>query len=189
MFNNKSMVKISKIIKKLKAHFNKLESIKIAFIQRGTDYATSFNKGSAEASGYDLVAYIGEYIWYNELNHRRTKVITSKTKIPIPPKSRISIPTGVRMELPSNMECVIRPRSGISFKSGLEAIIGTIDSDYRGEVKVILKNTTDMTVNINVNDRIAQAVFQYKINNPIEFVKEVKFNTERNENGFGSSGQ
>src|SRR5450755_3184127 len=76
------------------------------------------------------------------------------------PMERKLIPTGLYMELPEGYEAQIRPRSGLAFKHGIGIVNspGTIDADYRGEVKVLLINFSDQPFEINTGDRIAQMI-------------------------------
>ena len=78
----------------------------------------------------------------------------------IKPKSSKLIPTGIKVAIPEDLEIQIRPRSGLAAKSNISVLNtpGTIDSDYRGEIKVILFNHGNKSFNINNNDRIAQTV-------------------------------
>jgi dUTP pyrophosphatase len=104
------------------------------------------------------------------------------------PHSRLLIPTGIKTEIPIGYEAQIRPRSGLAIKRGITVLNtpGTVDSTFRGEICVILFNTTDLSLGIKQYDRIAQIVFN-KIEIPtIEYgsVNE----TERGEGGFGSTG-
>ena len=113
----------------------------------------------------------------------------NKTGEWIDPWQRVLIPTGLCMSFPADLEVQIRPRSGLSYKSPL--IIpnspGTIDADYRGEIKVILANFSNEKYFISHGDRVAQMVCA-KICRP-EFT-EVKHlsSTLRGEGGFGSTG-
>lgn len=96
--------------------------------------------------------------------------------------------TGLRMKLPQDLEAQIRPRSGMA----LSGIIipnspGTIDSGYRGEVKIILGNISQEDFKINQGDRIAQMIFS-KVEHPSIVEGKVE-ETERGENGFGSTGR
>jgi len=103
------------------------------------------------------------------------------------------IPTGLYFELPNTLELQVRPRSGLAAKKGVTVLNspGTVDSDYRGEVKVILINHgTEMFV-IQNGDRIAQGVIAVVSNKQfirLEKVDELNDNTERGEKGFGSTG-
>lgn len=99
------------------------------------------------------------------------------------------IPTGIRMAIPNEYEVQIRPRSGLALKYGITMpnAPGTIDSDYRGEVGVILQNLGEWDFEIKKGDRIAQMIVgKYSV---ADFVKVDKLNeTERGEGGFGSTG-
>ena len=97
------------------------------------------------------------------------------------------IPTGIALEIPYGLEAQVRPRSGLAAKSGIVAILGTIDSDYRGEVSAILHNTTDMHFMVKKGSRIAQLVFAnvcYPQLTPASSLDQ----TTRAANGFGSTG-
>lgn len=102
---------------------------------------------------------------------------------------RILIPTGLQMALPEGYEAQIRPRSGLAIKNGITMLNspGTIDSDYRGEVKVIAINHGAEDFTINHGDRIAQMVIAPVTQFPIQQVDDLD-STERGEGGFGSTG-
>ncbi|HQX95906.1 MAG: dUTP diphosphatase [Chitinophagaceae bacterium] len=107
----------------------------------------------------------------------------------ISPMERILIPTGIFLEIPYGYEVQIRPRSGMAIKNGITCLNtpGTIDSDYRGEIKIILINLSLEQQVINHGDRIAQMIVQ-KVEKAI-WVETKKINvTERNEGGFGHTG-
>lgn len=109
--------------------------------------------------------------------------------IELRPMERTAVPTGLFIELPVGYEAQIRPRSGLALKSGITVLNtpGTIDSDYRGEIKVILANMSDQSFVINNGDRICQMVIaEYTRANFVE-VSELS-STERGEGGFGHSG-
>lgn len=112
---------------------------------------------------------------------------TSNHIQPIEPLERRLIRTGLFMEIPEGYEGNIRPRSGLSLKVGIVAIEGTIDSDYRGEVGVILTNLSNITYNIVDGERIAQMVFNKIEQAEFNLVSELS-ETERGEGGFGSTG-
>ena len=104
-----------------------------------------------------------------------------------------TIKTGLYFEIPSNLEMQIRPRSGLAAKHGVTVLNspGTIDSDYRGEIKIILINHSTNDFKINVGDRIAQGVFTTplkKLDFKFKIVDKLKSDTERSNNGFGSTG-
>lgn len=102
---------------------------------------------------------------------------------------RALIPTGLQMALPERYEAQIRPRSGLAYRNGITMLNtpGTIDADYRGEVKVLAINHGDEAFTINHGDRIAQMVIA-----PVQqmFVEEVQDlpDSERGSGGFGSTG-
>ncbi|MDR2467993.1 MAG: dUTP diphosphatase [Spirochaetaceae bacterium] len=106
------------------------------------------------------------------------------------PGARVLIPTGLALEIPSGYEAQIRPRSGRALKSGLTVLNapGTIDSDYRGELAIILINLGEKTEIINDGDRIAQMVFSPVLQAVLE-VTETLSQTERGYEGFGSTGK
>ncbi len=124
-------------------------------------------KGSA---GVDLQAYI-------------------ENPIVLKPLERALVPTGLFIELPEGYEAQVRARSGLAIKYGISLVngIGTIDSDYRGEIKVILINLGDKEFVINSGDRIAQMVFIKHEQAQFELVEELN-ETERGEGGFGHTG-
>ena len=97
--------------------------------------------------------------------------------------------TGLVMELPSGIECQVRPRSGLAARLGLTLpnSPGTIDPDYRGELKVLIQNLGTETVEIRRGDRIAQLVFSRFVAPEVEETREVS-DTERGQEGFGSTG-
>ena len=103
------------------------------------------------------------------------------------PLERALVPTGICMSIPIGYEGQIRPRSGLFIKNGINANFGTIDSDYRGEICVLIINLSKVNFNLQRGMRIAQIVF-----NKIEQVKLEESteldNTLRGEKGFGSTG-
>lgn len=123
------------------------------------------------SSGMDLKAYVS-------------------SPVVMAPLERVLIPTGLFIALPENWEAQIRPRSGLAIKQGLTCLNtpGTIDADYRGEIKVILINLSNEVQIIEDGDRIAQMVFQ-----PVEKVSlqqvDTLDSTERGEGGFGHTGK
>lgn len=111
------------------------------------------------------------------------------TPVILAPLGRSLIPTGLSIELPENYEAQIRPRSGLALKHGLTVLNtpGTIDSDYRGEIKVILINLSEYPVSINRGERIAQMVIAPVTQATITQVKSLSL-TKRGSKGFGSTG-
>lgn len=106
------------------------------------------------------------------------------------PGERYVVPTGIRIALHSGLEAQIRSRSGLAAKHGVGVLNapGTIDSDYRGEIKVILINWGQEDFTIEPGMRIAQLVFTPFIQINWHQVEKLEMNTERGENGFGSTG-
>jgi len=105
------------------------------------------------------------------------------------PGARALVPTGLAMALPAGYEAQIRPRSGLAYKHGVTCLNtpGTIDADYRGEVKVLLINHGDIPFKISRGERIAQMVIA-PITQP-EFISVNELTeTARGEGGFGSTG-
>ncbi len=105
------------------------------------------------------------------------------------PGERALVPTGLSFEIPSGYEIQARPRSGLAAKQGLTVLNtpGTIDADYRGEVKIILINLGRETVQIKDQDRIAQLVLCPVVQADFEILGELSA-TERGDGGFGSTG-
>lgn len=106
------------------------------------------------------------------------------------PFERCLVPTGLFLEIPMGYEVQIRPRSGLAIKQGLTCLNtpGTIDSDYRGEVRVILINLSSENQVIQSGDRIAQMVIQKVEKAQWEETEEISA-TERNAGGFGHTGK
>jgi len=127
-------------------------------------------RASEGAAGYDLQAAIDDTVY-------------------IMPGETALIPTGLSISMPNDLELQVRPRSGLAIKHGITVLNtpGTVDSDYGGEIKVILINHGKNTFCVRRGDRIAQAVFN-KISVP-EFVEVESLNkTTRGSGGFGSTG-
>ena len=105
------------------------------------------------------------------------------------PGKRCLIPTGISLEIPKGYEVQVRPRSGLALKKGLSVpnAPGTIDCDYRGEVKVILVNLGDEAISISPGERVAQLVLAPVVQADFVLVKELS-STQRDAAGFGSTG-
>ncbi|MBR1626343.1 MAG: dUTP diphosphatase [Bacteroidales bacterium] len=105
------------------------------------------------------------------------------------PMQRILVPTGLFIELEAGFEAQIRPRSGLAFKHGITVLNspGTIDADYRGELKILLINLSNEDFTINNGERIAQMVIAKHATAEIVEVKELS-DTERGQGGFGHTG-
>lgn len=129
------------------------------------DYAT------AGSSGLDLRANLDSPVVLNSLERKL-------------------IPTGLFMEIPEGFEAQVRPRSGLAIKQGLTCLNspGTIDADYRGEIKIILINLSSDSQQVNDGDRIAQLVFQKVEKVNLISVSELT-SSERAEGGFGHTGK
>jgi len=123
------------------------------------------------ASGMDLIAFI-------------------KKTIVIKPKTSSLIPTGISVAFSEDYEIQIRPRSGLAAKFNISVLNtpGTIDSDYRGEIKIIIYNHGDTDFNINNGDRIAQMVLSPVIKMELEETNDLP-KTIRGAGGFGSTGK
>jgi dUTP pyrophosphatase len=108
----------------------------------------------------------------------------------IPPLGRVMIPTGLMLEIPAGYEAQVRPRSGLAAASGLTVLNspGTIDSDYRGELKVILVNLGSDPCLVKNGDRIAQLVFSPVVQAVLEEAENLT-ETARGGGGFGSTGR
>jgi dUTP pyrophosphatase len=107
----------------------------------------------------------------------------------IAPGARALVPTGWAMAIPPGFEAQVRPRSGLALRHGITVLNtpGTIDSDYRGEVKVVLINLGDAPFAVNPGDRIAQLVIAPVARAAVQVVAELD-DTERGDGGYGSTG-
>ena len=114
----------------------------------------------------------------------------TESPINIRPQESALIPTGITIAIPEDTEIQIRPRSGLAAKSNISVLNtpGTIDSDYRGEVKIILFNHGKEEFIINNNDRVAQMILMPIIKAEFEEVKDLP-KTLRGYGGFGSTGK
>jgi len=123
------------------------------------------------SSGMDLVAYI-------------------KNKITIKSGKTAIIPTGFAIAIPKNYEIQIRPRSGLAIKKGISVLNtpGTVDSDYRGEIKIILINLSKKSFVVKSGDRIAQMILCPIAKGKLEEVNNLP-KTVRGKGGFGSTGK
>ena len=123
------------------------------------------------SSGMDLVAYI-------------------KNKITINPGKTAMIPTGIAVAVPKNYEIQISPRSGLAAKKSISVLNtpGTIDSDYRGEIKIILINLSKKSYVVKSGDRVAQMILCPVAKGKLREVKNLP-KTVRDKGGFGSTGK
>jgi dUTP pyrophosphatase len=126
---------------------------------------------TAHAAGMDMRAFI-------------------ESEITIKPLQRILVPTGLHIELPIGYEAQIRPRSGLAYKHGISIVNspGTIDADYRGEIKVLLVNLSDTDFVVNNGDRIAQMVIAKHETIGWEEVESLN-DTARGAGGYGHTGK
>lgn len=134
-------------------------------------------------SSYDLPQYATEHSAGLDLKANVDKLIVLK------PLERVMVPTGIFIELPDGYEAQIRPRSGLAAKQGVSLVNtpGTIDPDYRGEIKVILVNLSNDIVTLNPGERIAQMIvarFERIEWEPVHHLSD----SDRGEGGFGSTG-
>ncbi len=123
------------------------------------------------SSGMDLVAYI-------------------KNKITIDPGKTALIPTGIAVAIPKNYEIQIRPRSGLAAKKGISVLNtpGTVDSDYRGEIIIILINLSKKSFVVKSGDSVAQMILCPVAKGKLQEVKNLP-KTVRGKGGFGSTGK
>lgn len=112
-----------------------------------------------------------------------------ESPITLHPMERTLVPTGIRIELPEGYEAQVRPRSGLALKHGITVLNtpGTIDSDYRGELKVLLVNLSNDDFVVNAGERVAQMVIARHETATWEEV-DVLDETERGEGGYGHTG-
>lgn len=123
-------------------------------------------KGHDTDSGYDLKTT------------RPFKLLPNQVKL---------IPTSLYLELDKHIEAQVRPKSSISAK-GILVHFGTVDSDYRGEVKVVMQNLNDYGVEFEAGQKIAQIVFNEKTEVVLEQTENISNDTDRGIGGFGSTG-
>lgn len=126
--------------------------------------------GTCQSAGMDLRSFLQE-------------------DIVLKPLERALIPTGLFIELPSGFEAQVRPRSGLAIRNGITVLNtpGTIDADYRGEIKVILVNLSNEQYTVKDGERIAQMIISSHEQAEWEQVKDLEI-TERGAGGFGHTG-
>jgi dUTP pyrophosphatase len=137
------------------------------------------NKGTCPLPSYETVGAAGMDVRAN-----------LSASVCVSPGERMLVPTGLYLEVPAGLECQVRPRSGLALKKGITVLNtpGTIDSDYRGEVGVILINLSNENFTIEPNDRIAQLVFCPVIQVTLIETDALE-SSERGTGGFGSTGK
>lgn len=133
--------------------------------------------------GFEIPQYMSEAASGMDLHAALDEPLTLK------PMERVLIPCGFAMALPKGFEAQIRPRSGLAIRQGLTCLNtpGTIDQDYRGEIKIILINLGTEPVTLNPGDRIAQMVIAPVVQADLELVESLD-ETKRGAGGFGSTG-
>ena len=143
--------------------------MKVKIINRSNNALPAYE--TAHAAGLDIRAHVSE-------------------AISIAPMQRQLIPTGLFIELPIGYEAQIRPRSGLAFKNGITVLNspGTIDADYRGEIKVLLINFSDQVFVVEPGERIAQMVLAAHAQITWEEVTLLS-ETARGEGGYGHTGK
>lgn len=146
-----------------------MAEIIVKIINRSANPLPSY--ATVESAGMDLRAHL-------------------ETAITLQPLERMLVPTGLFMELPLGYEAQVRPRSGLAIKQGLTLLNtpGTIDADYRGELKVIMINLSNEPQTIAPGDRIAQMVVAPVTQVTLEAV-EILTTTDRGHGGFGHTGK
>lgn len=158
------------------------------------------DKTVEEISFEDSLKYVCKKVKFKRL-HPDAKVVqatkgsagfdlVATEAIQVSPGDRAMVSTGLALEIPEGYEAQVRPRSGLAAKHGITVLNspGTIDSDYRGEVKVILHNTGRFVYSVAAGDKVAQLVVQKVPFVVFEAVDELS-STERGAGGFGSSGK
>jgi dUTP pyrophosphatase len=114
--------------------------------------------------------------------------LRASERVLLAPRSRAAVPTGVRLQIPPGHVGLVWPRSGLAVRHGIDTLAGVIDSDYRGEVRVVLVNHGEEAIAIAPGDRIAQLLVQ-RVERP-EFVAAAALEeTDRGDGGFGSTGR
>ena len=145
-----------------------MEIVKVKIINRSNNALPSYS--TEDSAGMDLRAWL-------------------KEPMVLEPMQRALVPTGISIELPHGYECQLRPRSGLALKHGITVLNtpGTIDADYRGELKVLLVNFSNDDFVVNDGERIAQMVVARYEQVQFETVS-VLDETERGEGGYGHTG-
>ncbi|MBP6062424.1 MAG: dUTP diphosphatase [Fusobacteriaceae bacterium] len=146
-----------------------MEKVKVKIIKEaGVDLPKYMTE---ESAGMDIKAFIKEPIILGSLE-------------------RVLVPTGIKLEILKGYEVQVRPRSGLAIKHGITLLNtpGTIDSDYRGEIKIIVVNLSKDNYTIENGERLAQLVLQKVYKMDLEEVSELNI-TQRNDGGFGHTGK
>ena len=130
----------------------------------------------------------GEYVPQASKEGDAGADLRASEEIIIPAKGRCLVPTGISISIPSGYVGLIWPRSGLAIKHGLDSGAGVIDSGYRGEIRVLLFNHSNIEFKVVKGDRIAQILVQ-KVETPKFVQVEALDETERGVGGFGSTGK
>ncbi|GAA5520176.1 dUTP diphosphatase [Aliifodinibius salicampi] len=135
------------------------------------------------AKDLPLPSYESKYAAGMDIRAALEKPVTLK------PGERALIPTGLKMAMPEGYEAQMRPRSGLAYRNGITMLNtpGTIDADYRGELKMLAVNFGEEDFEINHGDRIAQMIIAPVIQAEVHEVEDLS-DTERGDGGFGSTG-
>jgi dUTP pyrophosphatase len=136
------------------------------YVQKLREEAILPTRGSAEAAGLDLYA-VGDH----DLKVNERKVI----------------PTGIALATPRGTYVRIAPRSGLALKHGVDVLAGVVDSDYRGQIGVVLINLGNETFNVKHGDRVAQAIVEVILMPEVVEVEDLE-STDRGSAGYGSTG-
>lgn len=166
-------------------------AVKIKKLSTNVEVPVYATKGSA---GFDLIAHRFKEVYASGPSPiSKPKDIVDDANLAksiiIPPHSRVLIGCGFSVQIPEGYQLEIRSRSGNSLKTGMVVANqpGTIDSDYRGEIGVILLNTSEFYAKVSLGDKIAQAVLIKHTTVSFEEVEELE-ETQRGSQGFGSTG-
>jgi dUTP pyrophosphatase len=165
------------------------------------DFITDYSNNQTSTLSFDLDAFKQKINFVNTSDNPDPEYATegsagfdirSSVDEILEPSEFKTIPTGLYFETPNNFELQVRPRSGLASRNGVTVLNapGTIDSDYRGEIKVILINHGKKPFVIEKGDRIAQIVVAQTISPFVNLVKveQISDNTQRSTGGFGSTG-
>lgn len=161
-----------------------MEKLNVQIVNNSTNENPIYS--TSQSAGADLRAWVGsnDHLFVHA-SAKGTDREGNKV-IHLMPNGRCKVDTGLHISLPEGYEAQIRPRSGLSLKQGMVAILGTIDADYRGSIGIIVHNISDEVLTIHEGDRIAQLVIS-KVSQaeftPVDSLDE----TERGEGGFGST--
>lgn len=155
-----------------------IQPIDIIIANNGPVWATVPTRATPGSAGYDLHAYLPNGTFISKSGGSGRVIL---------PGDRALIPTGCRVALPIEMYGRIAPRSGLAWKNGLDIMAGVIDSDYRGDIGVIIINHGTEPFEINHGDRIAQIIFEHIYTVGFHLASDMD-PTSRGAGGYGSTG-